>query len=84
MLKILTKIFGNRNDRVLKDLYPILSKINSFSEAVAALDDQALQGKTTEFRDRIEAGEALDALLPEAFAVVREASERVMGMRHFD
>ncbi|MDX8383995.1 MAG: preprotein translocase subunit SecA, partial [Ghiorsea sp.] len=84
MLKILTKIFGNRNERILKELYPIITKINSFTESIAALDDDALQGKTTEFRSRIEAGETLDQLLPEAFAVVREASGRVMGMRHFD
>ncbi|MDQ6988559.1 MAG: preprotein translocase subunit SecA [Mariprofundaceae bacterium] len=84
MLKILTNFFGDRNGRVLKKLYPALARINAFSDVTAKLDDAALQAKTTEFRTRIEQGESLDDLLPEAFAVVREASDRVLSMRHFD
>ncbi|MDX8386913.1 MAG: preprotein translocase subunit SecA [Ghiorsea sp.] len=84
MLTFLTKVFGNRNERVLKGLYPILEQVNSFSDSIKALNDDDLRAKTDEFRGRIEAGESLDALLPEAFSVVREASARVMGMRHFD
>jgi len=84
MLKLLTKVFGNRNERILKSLYPIVEKVNSFGEAMGALSDEELRAKTDEFRGRIEAGESLDDLLPEAFAVVREASVRVLGMRHFD
>jgi len=84
MLKLLTKVFGNRNERVLKSLYPIVEKVNSFSEAMQALNDDDLLAKTDEFRNRIQAGTRLNDILPEAFAVVREASSRVMGMRHFD
>ncbi len=84
MLKLLTKVFGNRNERILKSLYPIVEKVNGFSDAVKELSDDALKAKTDEFRARIAQGESLDDLLPEAFAVVREASSRVMGMRHFD
>ncbi len=84
MLKILTKIFGNRNERLLKNLYPIVGKINTFSASINQLDDASLQAKTVEFREKIAAGMALNDVLPEAFAVVREASSRVMGMRHFD
>jgi preprotein translocase subunit SecA len=84
MLNFLTKIFGNRNERILKGLYPLVSKVNSLADEMGKLSDEALQAKTDEFRARIEKGESLDDLLPEAFAVVREASDRVMGMRHFD
>ncbi|MDX8381000.1 MAG: preprotein translocase subunit SecA [Ghiorsea sp.] len=84
MLKLLTKVFGDRNERVLKSLNPLVNKVNSFSDAIATLSDEELKAKTVEFRKRIEDGESLDNLLPEAFAVVREASFRVMGMRHFD
>ena len=84
MLKLLTKVFGNRNERVLKGLYPIVRQVNGFAEEIEKLSDEQLRAKTDEFRQRIEKGEHLSALLPEAFAVVREASSRVMGMRHFD
>ena len=84
MLNFLTKMFGNRNERILKGLYPLVSKVNSLADEMGKLSDEALLAKTDEFRARIEKGESLDDLLPEAFAVVREASDRVMGMRHFD
>jgi len=84
MLKLLTKVFGNRNDRILKSLYPLVQQVNRHGAAMATLSDDELKAKTDEFRKRIEQGESLDDLLPEAFAVVREASGRVLGMRHFD
>ncbi|MDQ7057953.1 MAG: preprotein translocase subunit SecA [Ghiorsea sp.] len=84
MLNFLTKMFGNRNERILKGLYPLVTKVNTFADETGKLSDEALLAKTDEFRTRIEKGESLDDLLPEAFAVVREASDRVMGMRHFD
>ncbi|AMO69444.1 preprotein translocase subunit SecA [gamma proteobacterium BDW918] len=81
---VVKKVFGSKNDRELKRMRKVASKINSLEEAMTALDDAALSAKTGEFRERIAAGESLDQLLPEAFAVCREASRRVMGMRHFD
>jgi preprotein translocase subunit SecA len=84
MLKPLKKLFGSRNDRIIRNYSKIVDKINSFEEALGQLDDASLQGKTTEFRSRVEQGESLDSLLPEAFAVVREASQRVLSMRHYD
>jgi len=84
MLKVLTRLFGSRNERLLKQYWPIVEQINSFEPAVKELTDEALAAKTTEFRQRIADGATLDELLPEAFAVVREASSRVLGMRHFD
>ncbi|MGQ0708473.1 MAG: preprotein translocase subunit SecA [Rhodoferax sp.] len=80
----LTKIFGSRNDRLLKQYRAVAAKINALEPALAGLSDEQLRAKTTEFRTRLSQGEALDALLPEAFAVVREGSKRVMKMRHFD
>ncbi|MEZ5605823.1 MAG: preprotein translocase subunit SecA [Burkholderiaceae bacterium] len=80
----LTKIFGSRNDRLLKQYRKIAARINALEPQFEKLDDEALRGKTQEFRDRLAAGETLDKLLPEAFATVREASKRVMKMRHFD
>ena len=80
----LTKIFGSRNDRLLKQYRKIAARINALEPQFEKLDDEALRGKTQEFRDRLAAGETLDELLPEAFATVREASKRVMKMRHFD
>ncbi len=77
-------VFGTSNDRSLKAYQQRVPKINVHEAAIAALDDAALAAKTTEFRGRIAAGETLDALLPEVFSVVREASRRVLGMRHFD
>ncbi len=81
---ILTKIFGSRNDRLLKQFRSSVTRINAMESQYEKLSDEALRGKTQEFRDRIAKGETLDALLPEAFAVVREGSKRVMKMRHFD
>jgi len=82
--KILTTIFGSRNDREMKRLAPKVVQVNSFEPALQALTDEQLKGKTAEFKERLAKGETLDDLLPEAFAVVREASKRCMGMRHFD
>ncbi len=70
----LTKIFGSRNDRLLKQYRKTVERINALEPALETLDDEALRGKTQEFRNRLAQGEALDALLPEAFAVVREGS----------
>jgi len=80
----LTKIFGSRNDRLLKQYRKVVERINGMEPQFEQLSDEQLQGKTQEFRDRVANGEALDDLLPEAFAVAREASKRVMKMRHFD
>ena len=80
----LTKIFGSRNDRLLKGYRKTVERINSLEKGLEALSEEQLKAKTTEFKERISKGESLDALLPEAFAVVREASKRVMKMRHFD
>lgn len=84
MLGILKKIFGSRNDRMLKQYRRQVERINAFEPALAALSDEQLRAKTDEFKRRLTAGATLDELLPEAFATVREASKRVMGMRHFD
>ncbi len=84
MPNILTNVFGSRNERVLKQLSKTVARINAFEPDMQRLDDDALRGKTAEFRERIAKGESLDKLLPEAFAVVREASRRVIGMRHYD
>ncbi|RMG91911.1 MAG: preprotein translocase subunit SecA [Zetaproteobacteria bacterium] len=84
MINFLTKLFGSRNDRILKRMYPVVDRINSLEKDIAALDDAALQARTGEFRQRLEQGESLDDLLPEAFAVCREAARRTLGMRHFD
>ncbi|MDA3972386.1 MAG: preprotein translocase subunit SecA [Desulfobulbaceae bacterium] len=82
--KVLTKVFGSKNERVLKAIQPMVDEINSLEPAMQKLSDEQLTAKTTEFRDRVAAGETLDDLLIEAFAVVREAVIRVTGMRHFD
>lgn len=82
--ELLTKIFGSRNDRLIKQYRRKCDAINKLEPAMQALSDEELKAKTQEFRDRIAKGETTDALLPEAFAVVREASVRVMGMRHYD
>ena len=81
---LFTKIFGSRNDRVVKKMGRVVDQVGAFEEALKALSDDALKAKTTEFRERFKGGEALDDLLPEAFAVVREASVRALGMRHYD
>jgi preprotein translocase subunit SecA len=82
--KALTKIFGSRNSRLLKSMQREVGRVNALEPAVAALSDDALRAKTAEFKTRLSQGEELDSLLPEAFAVVREASKRTLGMRHFD
>ncbi|MGQ7275395.1 preprotein translocase subunit SecA [Marinobacter sp. V034] len=82
--KLATKIFGSKNAREIKRMRKVVSHINEYEEALSALSDSELQGKTAEFRRRLDEGESLDKLLPEAFATVREASKRVLGMRHFD
>ncbi|WP_284447148.1 preprotein translocase subunit SecA [Fluviibacter phosphoraccumulans] len=81
---LLKSLFGSRNDRLLKTYRKQVERVNVHEPAMEALSDEALQAKTAEFRTRLAGGETLDALLPEAFAVVREASKRVLGMRHFD
>ncbi len=84
MLSLIKKIFGSRNDRTLKQLRRQVAHINVLEPQMQALSDAELRAKTDDFRGRLQAGTKLDALLPEAFAVVREASVRVFGMRHFD
>src|SRR5580765_6971873 len=81
---ILAKIVGTQNERDLKKLRPIVGQVAVFDPAIEALPDEQLRGKTAEFRTRLANGETLDDLLPEAFAVVREAGRRVLNMRHFD
>lgn len=80
----LTRIFGSRNQRVLRGMWKVVDKINALEDQMIALSDEQLQAKTAEFRNRVQQGETLDSLLPEAFAVVREAGKRVLNMRHFD
>jgi len=80
----LTKIFGSRNDRLLKKYRHTVAKINALEAGLEQLTDEALRAKTEAFKQRVSQGESLDSLLPEAFAVVREGSKRVMKMRHFD
>ncbi len=81
---ILTRIFGSRNERLLKQYGQTVRQINALEPAIAALSDDELRGKTEEFKGRVANGETLDAILPEAFAVVREAGKRALSMRHFD
>jgi len=81
---LLKKIFGSRNDRLIKQYAQAVKAINALEPQMQALSDEALQAKTDEFKTRVGQGETLDQLLPEAFAVVREAGKRVLGMRHFD
>jgi len=81
---IFQKIFGSRNDRILKQYRKTVDQINALESSFEGLDDTALQNKTQEFKQRIANGESLEAILPEAFAVVREAGKRVFGMRHYD
>ncbi|HET8705725.1 MAG TPA: preprotein translocase subunit SecA [Pseudomonadales bacterium] len=84
IVSIFKKIFGTKNERELKRMQKIVTKVNALEEGIQKLSDDELKAKTAEFKARIEKGETLDQLLPEAFAVVREASRRVLGMRHFD
>ncbi|SES99536.1 preprotein translocase subunit SecA [Thalassotalea agarivorans] len=83
-VKLVTKMFGSRNDRLLKKMRKEVDQINALEPVIEALSDSEVKAKTQEFRERIEAGDTLEQILPEAFAVVREASKRVFGMRHFD
>jgi preprotein translocase subunit SecA len=83
-MSLLTQIFGSRNQRLLKQYQKTVRDINALEPALEQLSDEALQAKTAEFKARIAQGESLDDLLPEAFAVCREASKRVLKMRHFD
>ena len=78
------KLLGSKNDRDVKRMYKTVNTVNALEEKMVALSDEQLQAKTNEFRERLAGGESLNKLLPEAFAVVREAGKRVMGMRHFD
>jgi preprotein translocase subunit SecA len=81
---LVKKIVGSKNERELKKLQPLVEQINALEPELEKLTDEQLQGKTAEFRERLDQGETLDQLLVEAFATVREASKRVLGMRHFD
>ncbi|NLC09918.1 MAG: preprotein translocase subunit SecA [Gammaproteobacteria bacterium] len=81
---LLRKLIGSKNEREVKRMYKVVQAINALEEKMVALSDEQLQQKTQEFRERIAAGESLNKIMPEAFAVAREASKRVMGMRHFD
>ena len=83
-VKLMTKMFGSRNDRLLKQMYKEVAKINALEAVFEALSDEELKAKTAEFKARLLEEETLEDILPEAFAVVREASKRVFGMRHFD
>ena len=84
VIGLLKTLVGSRNDRLLKQYRKVVAKVSAFEPSLQALDDAALQAKTAEFKSRLDAGESLDDIAPEAFAVVREASTRVMKMRHFD
>ncbi len=81
---LLAKVIGTQNERDLKKLRPLVAQINALEPSIQPLSDEELRGKTAEFRARLANGEALDDILPEAFAVVREAGRRVLNMRHFD
>jgi len=81
---ILSKVFGSRNQRLIKRMFKEVDKINDLEQGIEALTDDQLKAKTAEFRQRLDQGESLDSLLPEAFAVVREVGRRATGMRHFD
>ncbi len=82
--KALTKVFGSKNDRILKQIKPVVNRINELESTVSSLDDAQLAARTVEFRERIAKGEGLEQLLPEAFATMREAGKRVLGERHYD
>src|ERR687895_457033 len=82
--QLLTKIVGTQNDRELKRLRPRVAEINAFEDSITHLSEEQLRAKTAEFRTRLANGETLEELLPEAFAVVREAGRRALNMRHYD
>ena len=81
---ILSKIFGTRNQRLIKRMSKVVHKINQLEAEMQSLSDEELRAKTTICKQRVQQGESLDSLLPEAFAVVREVSVRTLGLRHFD
>ncbi len=81
---LVKKVFGSRNERLVKRMLKSVEQINVFEPALVELSDDALAAKTVEFRERLAKGESTEQLLPEAFAVVREAGKRALGMRHFD
>src|SRR5258707_20657 len=83
-MSIFTKIFGDANEKKIKSLQPIVEKINSFEPELQKLSDQGLKEKTQELKERLKNGQTLDDLLPEAFALVREAAKRTLNQRHFD
>src|SRR3989344_3377657 len=83
-MSIFTSLFGDGNQRFLKSLYPLVEKVNDLEAEVFGLSDEALREKSLELKSRLESGEDLDNLLPEAFALVREAARRTLGQRHFD
>ena len=82
--KMLGKVIGSKNDRELKRMHKLVDKVNALEPSIQPLSDDELKQKTADFKQRYESGTSLDALLPEAFAVCREASLRVLGMRHYD
>ena len=82
-MSALTKIFGTHSDRELKRITPLVDKVESYRDGMKALSDEELRGKTKEYKERLEKGETLDDLLPEAYATVREAASRVLGMEHY-
>ncbi|MDP7464371.1 MAG: preprotein translocase subunit SecA, partial [SAR324 cluster bacterium] len=84
MLKQITKLFGNENERILKRYRKVVAKINALEPQMEALPDEEFPSKTAAFKKRVEEGEELDSLLPEAFALVREAARRKIGERHYD
>ena len=84
VLNYLTKLFGSSNDRILKKLQPFIAKINQLESQTKQLSDEKMKQKTSEFKERLDNGEPLDNILPSAFALVREASVRTLGLRHFD
>ena len=81
---ILAKVVGTQNERDLKKLRPVVAQVGAHEASMTSLSDEALRTKTTEFKTRVANGESLDSLMPEAFAVVREAGRRMLNMRHFD
>jgi preprotein translocase subunit SecA len=84
VLQILTRVFGSRSERIVRGYRSLTVQAGKFEEALQALSDEALGAKTIEFRERLKSGTPLDELVPEAFAAVREAASRALGMRHFD
>ena len=82
-MSFLKKIFGDYSSRELKQIYPIVDQIDALGDEYKALSDEELRGKTQQFKDRLANGETLDSILPEAFATVREAADRVLGMRPY-